>query len=142
MPESCSSGRPVAHPLSMSSARGQGRTVKVMRVAIVLSVGVLGLVCVPAVAVGATGQGHLAAAGWKLVRVNTLPRDDVLNDVTVLGNGSVWAAGHRVVNGRQRGLVQSFNGGSWRVIPNAPAYELRAVTATSNSNVWVFGQGK
>lgn len=123
-----------------------------MRTAVVTGVMVLGLASVPpAAASGAAHQGHLGYQGyqaeapaptWKPVRVNTLPGDDVLNDVTVLGNGSVWAAGHRVVNGRQRGLVQRFDGRSWRVVPNSPPYELRAVTATSGTNAWVFGEGR
>ncbi|GAA1013671.1 hypothetical protein Aple_088160 [Acrocarpospora pleiomorpha] len=114
-----------------------------MRSVFVSGMTVLGLACVPAMpAAGVAHQGEGAASAWKLTRVNTLPGDDVLNDVTVLGNGSVWAAGHRVVNGQQRGLVQWFDGGSWKVIPNSPPYELNAVTATSNRNVWVFGNGK
>ncbi|WP_432928968.1 hypothetical protein ACQPZZ_03820 [Microbispora sp. CA-135349] len=117
-----------------------------MRTVLVSAVTALGLACMPAVAAsGVTHQGPQAgqtASAWRLTRVNTLPGDDVLNDVTVLGNGSVWAAGHRVVNGRQRGLVQRFDGGSWTVIPGSPPYELKAVTATSNRDVWVFGPGK
>ncbi|MEW9533837.1 hypothetical protein [Microbispora sp. NPDC049125] len=110
-------------------------------------VAMLGLACVPAAPASGAVQheshrAEEAAPAWKLVRVNTLPRDDVLGDVTVLGNGSVWAAGHRVVDGKQRGLVQSFTGGSWKVIPNSPPYELTAVTATSGNNVWVFGGGR
>ncbi|MEO3853566.1 hypothetical protein [Acrocarpospora sp. B8E8] len=114
-----------------------------MRSVFVSGMSVLGLACTPAMA--ATGVAHQverAAPVWKLTRVNTLPGDDVLNDVTVLGNGSVWAAGHRVVNGKQRGLVQWFDGGSWKAIPNSPPYELNAVTAISNRNVWVFGNDK
>lgn len=117
-----------------------------MRTVFVSGITALGLACMPAVAAsGVTEQGRQAgesAPGWRLTRVNTLPGDDVLNDVTALGNGSVWAAGHRVVNGRQRGLVQWFDGGSWKVIPGSPPYELKAVTATSDRDVWVFGPGK
>lgn len=111
-----------------------------------VSVAALGLACAPAFAAsGAAQQGRQAgetASEWRLTKVNTLPGDDVLNDVTVLGDGSVWAAGHRVVNGRQRGLVEWSDGKSWKVIPGSPPYELKAVAATSNRNVWVFGEGK
>ncbi|WP_143737768.1 hypothetical protein [Microbispora sp. GKU 823] len=117
-----------------------------MRTVFVSAMTALGLACLPAVAAhGVTRQGGQAgesAPEWRLTRVNTLPGDDVLNDVTALGNGSVWAAGHRVVNGRQRGLVEWFDGGSWQVIPGSPPYELTAVTAGSNRDVWVFGPGK
>src|ERR1044071_3821611 len=113
-----------------------------MRAGIILGMAALGLAYAPAVAAyGTTGQDRQAPAAWKLIRVTTIPKDDVFNDVTALGTGSVWAAGDRVVNGRRRGLVQWFDGRSWRMISNAPPYELRAVTATSGKNVWVFGQG-
>ena len=117
-----------------------------MRTAFVSGMTVLALACAPAVAAsGVTRQDGSAgesAAAWRLARVNTLPGDDVLDDVAVLGDGSVWAAGHRVVNGRMRGLVQRYDGRSWKVVPGAPSYELNAVAATSNRNVWVFGHGK
>ncbi|GAA0361768.1 hypothetical protein GCM10009530_09180 [Microbispora corallina] len=114
-----------------------------MRTVFIAGVTALGLAFVPAAAASGTAhRAERAAPGWKLARVNTLPGDDVLNDVTVLGNGSVWAAGHRIVNGQQRGLVQWYDGRTWRTVPNSPPYELRAVTATSSRNVWVFGPGK
>ncbi|MBX6387185.1 MAG: hypothetical protein IRZ07_30110 [Microbispora sp.] len=117
-----------------------------MRTVLVSGMTALALVSTPAIAAsGVThqdGQAGETATAWRLARVNTLPRDDVLNDMTVLGNGSVWAAGHHVVNGKQRGLLERYDGRSWKVIPGAPPYDLSAVTATSNSNVWVFGPGK
>ncbi|WP_169981112.1 hypothetical protein [Microbispora sp. H10836] len=116
-----------------------------MRTVFVSGMTALALACAPAVAAsGVTHEGGRAGetAAWRLARVNTLPGDDVLDDVAVLGDGSVWAAGHRVANGKQRGLVQWYDGRAWQVVPGTPSYELKAVTATSNRNVWVFGQGK
>ncbi|MEU7690457.1 hypothetical protein OHB01_13840 [Microbispora hainanensis] len=117
-----------------------------MRTVLVSGISAIGLAFLPAAAAsGAAHQGGQAgetAPTWRLAKVNTLPGDDVLDDVTVLGNGSVWAAGHRVVNGTRRGLVERFDGRSWKVLPGSPSYELTAVTAGSDKNVWVFGPGK
>ncbi|MEU8173350.1 hypothetical protein AB0C14_10775 [Microbispora hainanensis] len=123
-----------------------------MRTGLVSGMTALGLAFLPAVAAsgaahqaqqgGQAGQAASAASAWRLTRVNTLPGDDVLDDVTVLGNGSVWAVGHGVVNGRPGGLVEWFDGRSWKVIPGSPPYELKAVTAGSDKDVWVFGTGK
>ncbi|GII32785.1 hypothetical protein [Planotetraspora mira] len=117
-----------------------------MRYVLVAGAAVVGLtgvvVVAPPAGAGGTGAAGQAPPVWKLVKVNTLPKDDVLNDVATLKNGSVWAAGHRVVNGKAKGVVERFDGKKWTLLPGVPAVDLTAIAASSPKSVWVFGQGK
>ncbi|MCC5575429.1 hypothetical protein IMZ11_07205 [Microtetraspora sp. AC03309] len=92
----------------------------------------------------ASGTSQLGAVqhawpGWQIVKVSNIPRHDVLNDVTVLPGGTVWAVGQRDVDGVNRGVVERFDGRSWTSIANSPPFGLKVITAISDSDVWVFG---
>lgn len=143
-PERPHSARPIRecnHTVFPVVLRCVIRSVLVAGVALAAGLALLPHSALAAEARETAGTGS-AAPGWKLAKVNTLARDDVLNDITVTADGTVWAAGHRTVKGAERGLVQRFDGRSWKLIPGSPSHDLAVVTATSATNVWVFGRSK
>ncbi|WP_424529394.1 hypothetical protein ACOZ38_07600 [Sphaerisporangium viridialbum] len=93
----------------------------------------------PASGTSLLGAVQHATPGWRIVKVSDIPGYDVLNDVTVLRGGTVWAVGHRDVGGVNHGLVERFDGRSWMSIANSPPFGLKVINATSDSDVWVFG---
>ncbi|MEV7011842.1 hypothetical protein [Streptosporangium sp. NPDC051022] len=93
----------------------------------------------PASGTSRPGAIQHAAPGWWIAKVSDLPGNDVFNDVTVLRGGTVWAVGHREEDGVKRGLVERFDGRSWKSVADGPPFGLKVITATSDSDVWVFG---
>jgi hypothetical protein len=143
---------PPADPVRESERRHRNHSAPpvvspvVKRTAIAATATAVALACLSGTATaqrsGGTTETLSAAPAWSLVRVNTFPRDDVLNDLAVTRAGVVWAIGHRTVNKTQRGLVQRYDGRSWKTVPGSPPYALRAVVATSARDAWVFGPDK
>ncbi|NAS26853.1 hypothetical protein GT755_34945 [Herbidospora sp. NEAU-GS84] len=81
-----------------------------------------------------------SASPWQVAQVVHSPGDDVFADVAVTADGTVWAAGHRSVNGRRQGFVQSLKGKVRKTLPGRLP-ELSAVTASA-SRVWAFGPNR
>ncbi len=77
---------------------------------------------------------------WQVAQVVHFPGDDVFADVAVTADGTVWTAGHRYLNGRRQGFVQSLKGKARKALPGRLP-ELSAV-ATTTSRVWAFGPNR
>ncbi|MBE3014977.1 hypothetical protein IL992_38280 [Microbispora sp. NEAU-D428] len=80
------------------------------------------------------------AGGWRVAHYDYRDR---LTSLAVTREGTVWAAGTRVPEpcGREANapLLLRGDGGRWREVP-APPMEPRAVAASSDRDVWLFGE--
>ncbi|MEU7888690.1 hypothetical protein AB0B54_24570 [Microbispora bryophytorum] len=83
----------------------------------------------------------IRGGGW---RVAYYDYRDRIRGLAVTREGTVWAAGARVPEPcgpeTKAPLVLRGDGGRWREVPAPPLTEPRAVAASSDRDVWLFGE--
>lgn len=92
------------------------------------------------------GQGSVAIdpSAWNVApSPNASPGNNLLNAVTSVSAGDVWAVGSADdANGNSQPLREHWNGSAWTVIPGPNNFVvLKGVAAASTDAVWAVGQG-
>jgi hypothetical protein len=87
---------------------------------------------------------HWNGSAWRVQRSpSPVTGNNTLSSVVAVSRSNVWAVGNTLsTSGRQRTLIEHWNGRSWTVqrSPNlGSSSRLTAVTAVSRSNAWAVG---
>src|SRR5881397_1864806 len=71
------------------------------------------------------------------------PSGSVLHGVTAVSTTDIWAAGYVVSNGVSRGLMERWNGSSWKIVPTPTSGTsnafLNELAVIGSNDVWVVG---
>src|SRR5215218_7469106 len=95
-----------------------------------------------------TGAEHWDGSSWSQFPVPDVGTgENMLNGVDASASKNVWAVGHSSSSGRQKTLIERWNGTQWRVVtsPNAGTSgdnALTSIDALSSTSAWAVGSSR
>jgi hypothetical protein len=73
-----------------------------------------------------------------------MPSSGYLEDVAAVSAINVWAAGWGYRNGKERMLIEHWDGSTWTMVtspnPSSTMNELRGITALPSGELWAVGE--